>query len=265
MVEKYRGNGRRAAIHLIPGLSRCWNGATLASATNSFSPKTRGQFMQDFMTSTTPRRGFLGRIATVAAAAGLGAVLPSRLVAEGAPGGKSLDAALDAWFGRITGKHRMIFDAPEPNSGMAAVWPRIYLNTMTATWPGTATAVVILRHAGLALALSDPIWAKYGIGEMFEIKDGDVPAKRNPYATITGLPIPGLGIVELLKSGVLVGACDVALTVFSSGAAKKMGLDANAVKKEWVAGLLPGVQVVPSGVLGVARSQELGCAYCFAG
>jgi len=221
--------------------------------------------MLDLMTSTTPRRGFFGRIATVAAAAGLSGILPSRLSAEDALGDRSLDAALDAWFGRIKGKHRMIFDAPEPNSGMVAIWPRIYLNTMTATWPGSATAVVILRHAGLALALSDPIWAKYGIGEMFAIKDGDAPAKRNPYATITGLPIPGLGVSELLKSGVLVGACDVALTVYSSGAAKKMGLDPDAVKKEWIAGLLPGVQVVPSGVLGVARAQELGCGYCFAG
>jgi intracellular sulfur oxidation DsrE/DsrF family protein len=221
--------------------------------------------MLDLMTSSTPRRGFFGRIATVVATAGLSGILPSRLAAEDAPSDRSLDAALDAWFGRIKGKHRMIFDAPEPNSGMVAIWPRVYLNTMAATWPGPTTAVVILRHAGLALALSDPIWAKYGIGEMFEIKDGDAPAKRNPYATITGLPIPALGISELLKSGVLVGACDVALTIFSSGAAKKMGLDPVAVKKEWIAGLLPGVQVVPSGVLGVARAQELGCGYCFAG
>jgi hypothetical protein len=221
--------------------------------------------MSDLMASKTARRGFLGSIAAAAAAVGLNGAIPSRLAAETATGDRSLDAALDAWFGRIKGKHKMVFDAPEPNSGMVAIWPRVYLNTMEATWPGQTTAVVILRHAGLALALSDPIWAKYGIGEMFDIKDGDAPAKRNPYATITGFPIPGLGIVELLKSGVLVGACDVAMTIYSAGAAKKMGLDPETVKKEWIAGVLPGVQVVPSGVLGVARSQELGCAYCFAG
>ena len=221
--------------------------------------------MSDLTAATTGRRGFLGGLAAIAAAAGLDGALPSRLAAANVPGDTSLDAALDAWFGRIKGKHRMVFDAPEPNSGMVAIWPRVYLNTMNATWPGTTTAVVILRHAGLALALGDPVWAKYGIGEMFAIKDGDAPAKRNPYASITGLPIPGLGIAELLKSGVLVGACDVALTIYSSGAAKKMGLDPTTVKNEWIAGLLPGVQVVPSGVLGVARAQELGCAYCFAG
>jgi intracellular sulfur oxidation DsrE/DsrF family protein len=222
--------------------------------------------MSDLMASTTARRGFLGRIAAAAAVAGLSGVLPSRAAAaEIAPNGRSLDAALDAWFGRIKGKHRMIFDAPEPNSGMVAIWPRVYLNTMEATYPGQTTAVVILRHAALPLALGDALWAKYSLGDMFGIKDGDVPAKRNPYATITGLPIPGLGIAELLKSGVLVGACDVAMTIYSSGAAKKMGLDPVAVKNEWIAGVLPGVQVVPSGVLGVAHAQELGCAYCFAG
>jgi len=37
------------------------------------------------------------------------------------------------------------------------------------------------------------------------------------------------------------------------------------VKADWVAGLMPGVQVVPSGVLAVSRAQEKGCNYCFAG
>ncbi len=220
--------------------------------------------MSGLITSSTPRRGFLGRIAAGIAAAGLGSALPSALAAE-TVAEPSADPALDAWFGKIKGKHKMVFDAPEPNSGMTAIWPRVYLNTMAANYPGAATAVVILRHGGLALAMGDAVWAKYPIGEMFSVKDGDAPAKRNPYAKITGLPIPGLGISELIGSGVLVGACDVALTVYSSGAAKQMNLDPAAVKKEWVAGLLPGVQVLPSGVLGVARAQELGCAYCFAG
>src|SRR2546423_13620565 len=113
--------------------------------------------------------------------------------------------------------------------------------------------------------MNDALWAKYNLGEMFSIKDGDAPAKRNPYATITGLPISGLGIAELLKSGVLVGACDVALTIYSSGAAKKMGLAPEAVKKEWIAGLLPGVQGVPSGGLGGAPSQGVGRGELFAG
>lgn len=214
--------------------------------------------------SSTPRRDFLGTLAAAAAATGVGAMLPRELRAI--PATPVSDAQLEAWFGRLKGKHRMVFDAPEPNEGMSAIWPRVYLNTMEAAYPGEgASAIVILRHGGLPLALSDPIWAKYHLGEMFNIKAGDAPATKNIYATITGLPIPGLGIAELMKSGVLVGACDVALTVYSAGAAQKMGMDAAAVKKEWVAGLLPGVQVVPSGVLAVGRAQEYECKYCFAG
>ena len=220
--------------------------------------------MSDLMATKTARRGFLGRIAAAAAVVGLGGV-PSRAGAENARRETSADAALDAWFGKIQGKHRIIFDAPEPNDGLVAIWPRVYLNTMAATYPGTATAVVILRHGAIPLAMGDALWTKYGIGEMFKIKDGDATATRNPYATITGLPIPGLGIAELLKSGVLVGACDVALTIYSSGAAKKMNLDPAVVKKEWIAGLIPGVQLVPSGVMAVGRAQEHGCTYCFAG
>jgi intracellular sulfur oxidation DsrE/DsrF family protein len=221
--------------------------------------------MSSFLASTTARRGFIGRIAAAAAAAGLSGAVPSRLAAETPAGDASLDAALDAWFGKIKGKHKIVFDAPEPNSGMAAIWPRVYLDTMKATYPGDATAVVILRHAAIPLAMNDALWEKYKLGETFAINAGDVPATKNPYAKITNLPLPGLGISELLNSGVLIGACDVALTVYSSGVAQKMGLAPEAVKKEWVAGLFPGVQVVPSGVLGVARAQELGCVYCFAG
>ena len=44
-----------------------------------------------------------------------------------------------------------------------------------------------------------------------------------------------------------------------------MNLKAEDVKKEWVSGLLPGIQVVPSGVWAIGRAQEKGCAYCFAG
>jgi intracellular sulfur oxidation DsrE/DsrF family protein len=221
-------------------------------------------FMEDALSPGTPRRGFLGQVA--AAAVGLGAtgLLPAAAAAEAAIS-TVRDPALDAWFGRFLGKHRAVFDGSEPNGGMPAIWPRIYINTTMASYPGEATnAMVILRHGGLGMAFQDAVWAKYPISEMFKMADG-VPLKKNPYASITGLPIPGLGIAELLKSGVLVGACDVAITVYSTRAATTMKLDPAAVKKEWVAGLLPGIQVVPSGVMAVARAQELGASYIFAG
>jgi hypothetical protein len=73
--------------------------------------------MSDLIPPTTGRRKFLGGIAATAAAVGLSGALPSRLAAEITSGPGSPDPALDAWFARIKGQHRMIFDAPEPNSG----------------------------------------------------------------------------------------------------------------------------------------------------
>ena len=219
--------------------------------------------MLDDFNSSTPRRGFFGRLS--AAAMGLGV---ASLIPETAEAGTSraADAALESWFGKMNGKHRAVFDAPEPNNGFPVIWPKIYILTTEGTYPGEkATPMVILRHDALPLALQDNLWAKYKLGEQFNIMAANVPATKSPYASITGLPIPGLGVVELLKSGILIGACDVAMTVYSSAAAPKMNMKAEDVKAEWIAGMIPGVQLVPSGVMAVARAQELGAQYIFAG
>jgi len=220
--------------------------------------------MTDLFTIPTPRRGFLGSVAAAAFGAAMGGAVPGAVDAE--TPGRAADPKLEAWFGKLNGKHRILFDASAVNGGMPAVWPRVYLNSMQATYPGeTCSAMVICRHEGLPLALGDAVWSKYKLGEMFDVKVNNAPATANPYITITNLPLPGLGVGELLKSGVLFGACDVALTVYSAGAASKMGMDPAAAKAEWVAGLIPGVQVVPSGVMAVGRGQEFGAQYCFAG
>lgn len=221
--------------------------------------------MSNESSTDLPRRGFIGTVAVAAAGLGMVGLLPGHANAEAAPS-LTVDPQLEAWFGKLKGKHRVVFDAPAVNSGMPMVWPRVYLLTMKGTYPSDeATAMVIARHEGLPLALNDAIWAKYHLGEMFNIKNGDAPATSNPFANITTMPLPDIGTEGVLKTGVLVGACDVALTMSSGAAAKKMGLDPKAVKAEWVAGLFPGVQVVPSGVMAVARAQEFDTSYVFAG
>ncbi|HEY4320702.1 MAG TPA: hypothetical protein VGM77_05920 [Gemmatimonadales bacterium] len=208
-----------------------------------------------------PRRGFIGAVSVVAAGVSMmGFAEPASAMSTAA------DPQLEAWFGKLKGKHQVVFDAPGANDGLPAVWPRVYQITMDATYPGEGVSpMVILRHKGLGLAFNDAVWAKYHMGDVFDIKVDGAVAAKNPYAVITTLPLPNLGIAKLLSTGVLIGACDVALTVYSGAAAAKMKLDAAAVKKEWIAGLLPGVQVVPSGVMAVARAQEFGAKYIFAG
>jgi len=216
------------------------------------------------------RRGFLGTLAA-STAAGLASLTPLSLEAATRTrriNDNAVDAAFEAWLNKITGKHKMVFDAPEVNSGMPVVWPRVWLNGNNENYGTKDTdnsAVIVLRHAGIPIAMQDALWVKYKLGEAFSIKDGDAAATRNIFAKQMPLPLPGTGIEQLLASGAQFGVCNVALTVYSGMVAQKMNMDAAAVKADWVAGLMPGVQVVPSGVLAVSRAQEKGCSYCFAG
>jgi intracellular sulfur oxidation DsrE/DsrF family protein len=224
--------------------------------------------MFEFTDVPTHRRGFLGTLAT-AAAAGLAGLTPLRLEAQPRRMSKAgMDANFETWLNKITGKHKMLFDAPEVNGGMAVVWPRVWLNGNNENYGTKDTdnsAVIVMRHSAIPMAMQDALWAKYHLGEVFNIKNGDAPATANGFAKQLPLPLPGTGVEALLASGAQIGVCNVALTVFSGMVAQKMNMDAAAVKADWVAGLIPGVQVVPSGVLAVARAQEKGCVYCFAG
>jgi len=214
------------------------------------------------------RRGFLGSIAATATALGLGQLFPRTAAAESRPTPAGNNPEYEAWLNKITGTHKMVFDAPEPNGGMPVVWPRVWLDTTNATYGTTDaqnTAVVILRHGAVGYALNDAMWAKYKLGEQFNLKDGSAPATRNTWVKPLPLPLPGTGIEALSAAGVLFGACNVALSVYSGMVAGKLGMDAAAVKADWVKNLLPGVLVVPSGVLAVSGTQEKGCCFCFAG
>jgi len=109
---------------------------------------------------------------------------------------------------------------------------------------------------------------------MFKIDDaeGKAPATSNPFwqpkpgtYKVPGIGVVQIGINELQANGVMFCACNMALTVFSTVMAEQTKQDVGDVKKEWLAGLLPGVQPVPSGVWAVGRAQEHGCSYCFVG
>jgi hypothetical protein len=131
------------------------------------------------------------------------------------------------------------------------------------------SAVVILRHESIPLAMEDRLWEKYKFGEFFKVNDMEskAPLTRNAFwkPKAGALPLPGMGVNELLDDGVLIGVCDMALTVYSNIISGQMKTNAEETKKDWVSGILPGVQIVPSGVLAINRAQEHGCTYCWAG
>ncbi|HEY0731299.1 MAG TPA: twin-arginine translocation signal domain-containing protein [Chitinophagaceae bacterium] len=228
------------------------------------------------MENNNSRRQFLGTIATGAAAFGLSTIAsPLSAFAAGNNFTTGPDNP-DDWFKKINGKHRIVFDVPQPNGIFPFAWPRIFLVTNAAT--GTAekdcSIVVVLRHTAIPYAMDDKLWAKYKFGEVFKAEDPKTnkPSLRNPFwkpqhgdFNIPGVGVVPIGINELQESGVMFCVCDMALTVYSGVVAQSLKLDPAEVKKDWVSGLLPGVQVVPAGIWAINRAQERGCSYCFAG
>jgi intracellular sulfur oxidation DsrE/DsrF family protein len=223
--------------------------------------------------NSSSRRNFLGKIASGAAALGALSFVPFNVNA--APEHHEYSDA-DEWFSRIKGKHRIVFDATQPHEIMPFAWPKVFLLTNSAT--GTAEkdcgVVVVLRHAAVGYALNSDLWAKYKLGEVFKADDPltKAPATRNPFwqpkegdFKVPGIGNVAIGINELQSNGVMFCACNMAITVYSAVLADMMKMDAETVKKEFLAGVLPGIQVVPSGVWAVGRAQEHGCTYCFAG
>lgn len=220
----------------------------------------------------TPRRKFLGSVASGAAAISMASLL-NPLQVLGQPN-NSPDA--DEWFNKIKGKHRIVFDVTQPHEILPFAWPKVFLlsNANTGTPENQTSVVVILRHEAIPYAMGNDLWDKYKFGEMFKIDDPKTkaPSTRNPFwqPQADDYKVPGIGTVQigindLQQSGVMFCACDMALTVYSAAAAEAMSTDAATIKKEWLDGVLPGIKVVPSGVWAVGRAQEHGCAYCFAG
>ena len=155
-------------------------------------------------------------------------------------------------------------DAYEANSG----FPLAFAHTFLAP-NESATAVVVLRHGAFPIALDNAMWEKYKIGESFKIVDPETkaPANKNPFLRPKSgvLVVDDMAIDRLIAKGVVFGACNVALQVYSKRLANNAGVSAEEAAKEWAANVIPGITIIPSGTWGVNRAQEVGCTYCAGG
>lgn len=214
------------------------------------------------------RRQFVGTLATgaglLSALPGSGSALPSEKT--------YLPSDADQWFKKIKGSHRIVYDASEPHNGFPVIWSWVYYktNNETGSPDNDLTAVVVLRHNAIPFAMEDRLWEKYKMGEFFKINDNTTKAAaiRNPYwmPKEGDFPLPGIdGIKRQQERGAMFCVCDMAITVMSGFAAKGMNLNPEEVRKDWLSGVLPGIQIVPSGVWAIGRAQEKDCAYCYAG
>jgi intracellular sulfur oxidation DsrE/DsrF family protein len=212
----------------------------------------------------THRRGFLGRVAAAAVAFGL----PwSRLEAGGPTPQAGTDH--DKWLKGLNGKHRCLFDSPQPAGGLPPVHILNYINTYNTAYqvPDKDINTVGTFYAFTTLhGVSDAMWAKYRIGEFMKVNDQATgqPATRNPWRTevhALGMTIAPASIEALQKRGTVFILCNNALTYFSGELAKARGAEPKAVYEDLKANMLPGVVLVPAMVIAIEKAQEAGLAY----
>ena len=224
--------------------------------------------MIDSISHAVHRRGFVGAVATLGAGVALGVSnrLDSAVLAQQPAGA----ATSDAWLDHLKGKHRQLFDVPDPEGGTVLRHVRNYLDAWRDAYSvgeQDVNVVVTLYARTTPLGLQDAMWAKYQLGAALNITDPttSAPLVRNWFAhPQSGDPVadgePGTSMETLRRRGVIFALCNNALKRWSARL-EKSGMGAAAdVHADLVAHALPGVVIVPDVLVTMTRAHERGFA-----
>ena len=220
---------------------------------------------------TVDRREFVERFAAGAMLAGLPLPVDAalRVFVEQSP--KTAEKWDLSWVGRITGKYRAIFDVPEIESGYgvwrASIWEKQYQDVLGAK-PREMSAVVVLRHNGIMLAMQQSFWDRYAIGKDKKVLHPvtQEPTDRNPVLLSSSRSeVPAdfdrVALDRFIARGGIALACNLALQDVIELIEKKDGVNADVARQQAIAQMVPGVILQPSGVFAALRAQDAGCRY----
>lgn len=233
--------------------------------------------------AASPRREFLGQLATAAAALAATACVNGAggsvaVAAEPAPASDAPELppmpplpALefdDAWADKLTGTYRAVFDSPDIEDGTAVFNAYSFMKgfeDMYKVSDADVNAVVVIRHKAIPMILDDELWARYTLGEYAKVKDPTTGnwALRNPFWA----PDPkdkssgDYALETLVKRGVILLGCALAARGFAGILASRTKDKPDAMFDELRRHLLPTVTLQPSGVFAVMRAQVAGCHY----
>ena len=179
----------------------------------------------------------------------------------------------DDWM-EIPSRHRLVFDATSSGGvAYALFFARNYIAVNQSAY-GVAQSqlatIIIVRHMATVFGYDDAMWAKYGkvlssMSKFVDPKTKDVPT-RNLY-DVKGygpeLANAGATVSDLAGQGVHFAVCGAATQRVASMIAAETKTDAEEIRKELVAHLVPGGRVVPAGIVALNRAQERGYALSY--
>ena len=172
-----------------------------------------------------------------------------------------------SWLDQLKGKHKQVFDIGQWDLSLDTPLrvPMNYLDAFRDVYkivPPDVNLVLGIQRVAFPMNASDALWQTYKIGERWNIKDPQTgrPATRNIFL---GQPSggPGSTVRALQARGAVFWQCDIALSAVVSKLATETGKPRPQVRADLVAGLNPGVKLVPAHTLLVGLAQERGFTY----
>lgn len=207
------------------------------------------------------RRSFISAVASLA-----GVAAAQSSAAQGvSPAPNRAQGSWDlAWLDQLKGAHKQLYDlgshdlASDPRPLRFA---RNFLDTFRDVYrlefPDINTAVGISGPA-FPMNASDRLWAKYRLGERSKIVD---PMTKQPAVRNIFLDGPDITVKAMQARGTVFWQCNVALGVVAQQLAAATQTPVEEVRADLIAGLNPGVRLVPSHVMALALAQEHGFTY----
>lgn len=223
------------------------------------------------------RRRFISNAGLLASTAAIAGCAPAAIATSSSPARESPQRANPDWdLSWIDTLHRAtdkaVFDWPslgDPGDPIVVEIAERYLDNCRSVYrPGTydARAVLNIRTQAIGAAMTDQLWERYALGTKYSTKDPTTqqPAVRNPFWHRAPDPAPGITVPTLpdrLARGAIILVCDFAMGHLAKRLASKAGRSESTVHADLRSGLVQGAYVVPSGIFGLARAQNAGCAY----
>jgi hypothetical protein len=210
------------------------------------------------MSERSSRRSFFMSLATIGSAAAVG-------VGDAAAQSTAAAPFDMAWLEQMKGKHKQLYDLGSFDLGAdnrPLRFCKNFLDTFRDVYklehPGINTAVGISGPA-IAMNVSDRIWEKYKLGERSKIIDPMTkqPSIRNIFLSDD----PDISIKAIQARGTIFWQCNVALGNVAQQLATQFKMPVAEVRADLIAGLNPGVKLMPSHVMALALAQERGFTY----
>jgi hypothetical protein len=170
-----------------------------------------------------------------------------------------------AWLEQVKGKHKQLYDLGSFDLGAdnrPLRFCKNFLDTFHDVYklqhPEINTAVGISGPA-FAMNASDRLWEKYKLGERSKIID---PMTKQP--SIRNIFVDDgsdISIKAMQARGTIFWQCNVALGNVAQQLANQFKMPFAEVRADLIAGLNPGVKLMPSHVMALALAQEHGFSY----